>query len=164
METFGGVDVADAHHQTTVHQQWLDRHPAAVGRRMQPVPVEALGQRLDAQIGQRRVTFDADAFVPEQRPEATRVAKTQNGVVEQQVNMIVLLCRRIRRHQPQTAGHAEMEEQPAAAAGALTVQQKIFAAAQDRVHAQARKPRIEAGRNLVAQPRRTHDGADNTLL
>ncbi len=103
VEAFGGVDVANPHHQMTIHQQRLDRYVPPPRRRVQPVAVESVGQRFDAQVNQCRVTVDIGTFVPEQRPEAARIAKTQNGPSEYEIDVVVLLRRRLRRHQAQTA-------------------------------------------------------------
>jgi hypothetical protein len=72
--------------------------------------------------------FDVGTFVPEQRAEAAWVAQAQNGMLEYQVHVIVLLRWRPRRHQAQTARHAEVDQQPAAAATACAVEQQILAA------------------------------------
>jgi len=164
MEALGGIDVADADHQAAVHQQRLDRRAAPTRCRVQPVAIEIGAQGLDAEAGQQRMRLDPLTFMPEQRPETPRVTQAKNGAGEEQVEVIVRLWRRRRRHQAQAAGHPEVQDQPATAIGALAVEQQILAATADRLDAQAGEARIEAGGNRVPQSGRAHDCASDPLL
>lgn len=158
-QAFGRVDVADADDQVTVHQQGLDRCFAPAGQCIQPLAVEGRIQRFDAQHGEQRVTLDLRPLVPEHAPEAAGVAQTQDGVREQQVEMVVLSCRRTGRDQAQAARHAEVEDQPAAPLAAGKIEQQVLAAPHDGFQRQAREALRQSGRNFRAQAGRAHHRA-----
>ena len=62
---------------------------------------------------------------PHHQSETARIAQAQDQTVAQlQIDMIVLLRRRAHGHQAQAAGHAEVNDEGAAAGG----QQQILAA------------------------------------
>jgi hypothetical protein len=80
-------------------------------------------------MGEQRVAVGRTAFVPDQRAEAARVAQAQHALAEDEVDVVVLLRGAARGDQAQAARHAQVQDQPAAAMGALAIEQQVFAAA-----------------------------------
>ena len=114
-QRFVGVDVADAGHDALIEQHRLQ---TARGRRQTLAPVGGVeAERLRPQAGgrERRFNFFLGA---KQRgaAEAADVAETQLPlvVVEVEDQMRVVLCRARRRPPPSTAGHAQVDDEPAA--------------------------------------------------
>ena len=67
-------------------------------------------------------------FMPDQHAETPRIAETQDGVGKNQVHVVVLFCRHNGRYQPKAAGHAQVQNQPAAVQLAFAVEKQIFSA------------------------------------
>ena len=67
--------------------------------------------------------------VPQHRAETTRVVKAQNLLPKLPIDVIVFLWRSVFRHDAQTAGHAEVNQQRATASvRAADVDRQIFTA------------------------------------
>ena len=77
--------------------------------------------------------------------------------------MVVLLGGCSRVDQPQTAGHAKMKYQPAAARRALTIEQQELAAPGNGIDPKAGKPGGQLARQGVAQFWRSKYGAEQAL-
>jgi hypothetical protein len=108
---FAGVDVADTGDYLTVHQKRLYRNPPALRESVQPLGVEAILERLRAQIPQKRV-FEGVIPGPKGGAEASWIAETQAAAVaHNHVQVIVLLRRQFPGHNAQASGHAEMQNQ-----------------------------------------------------
>jgi hypothetical protein len=59
-------------------------------RAVQPVTIEAVGQRFNAQTGQHVMAFHLGTLVPEQGPEATGITQAENRLREHQVDVVML--------------------------------------------------------------------------
>lgn len=136
-QAFRSIDVADTDDPVAVHKKGLYRRaaPAACGE--YPVAVEFGRQRFDAEAGEQRMLGVGRRFVPEKRSEAARVAKAQHAVREDEVDVVVFLRRRVRRNEAQAAGHAQVQDEPAAAIGAGAGKEQVFAAPLDLFYTQS---------------------------
>lgn len=77
--------------------------------------------------------------------------------------MVVSLRRRARWHEAQTARHAKVQEQPAAAMNTFAIKKQILATPQDGVNAQAGQSGGEAGRDFMTEFWRADAGAGDAL-
>ena len=126
-----GVDVANAHHHAGVHEERLDGDSAAPGAHGEMAAVEVVGQGLDAEVAQQPVVIDRERL-PVQAAEAARIGQAHGtGIVELEVDVIVLGWRRTGRHHRQVSGHAEVDDQSAG----VEMHQEILGASFDGIYA-----------------------------
>ena len=148
-QAFRRVNVADADHAPRIHQKGFDRLLPAGALRDEPGRAKALGKRLDAQDAQARVYAGIGARLPGKQPETAWIAKAQAGVRKDEIDVVVRAGRRFGRHEAQTAGHAQVHDQPATCRG--KVKKQIFAAPADVGEQLARQVRADFRRYCPAQ-------------
>ena len=161
---FRRIDVADADHQRSVHQDRLDGLAAPGQRRVQPAAVELGGERLGAERGEQRVPLDVVAGVPGDEAEAARIPVAEQPIGQDEVYVVVALRWGARRDETQAAGHAEVDDQRAAPgrAGsvAAAVDQQVFGTAADGIDRAAAKEGVQPGVEFDPQPRAARDRAE----
>lgn len=100
-QAFRGVDVADTDNHMAVHDEALDRAARATGGVVQPLAVEGVAQRLDAEAGEQRAL--SAGRNPGDEAEPPRVAVAQQPVTEGDVHMVVGAGRGVRAYDAQAA-------------------------------------------------------------
>ncbi len=96
--------------------------------------------------------------MPQHRAEAARVAQAhQRAVAQHQIEVVMLIWWRVRGQDAQTAGHAQMQDQCAAAA----IHQQIFGAALERTYLLSAQQLGQVFRDRPAQAAVADDGVRN---
>ena len=145
-----------------VHQQRLDRCTTPAGDGEQPVTGEFVTKRLDTEPGEQR-RQRRRVRLPEHDTEAARVGKPEDGVGEDDVDVIVAAGRRSGRHEAQAARHAEVDDQGTVLAATATVQQQILATPAHGGDTLAGQRVNKPGRQRQAQAGGADDSAANDL-
>src|SRR5690606_4880643 len=113
-ECLARIDVADADDHLTIHDRLFDRDAPAFQRPRKIRGVELIRERFRRERREERM-LERILARPKQAAEAARVVEAQaHGVVEHEVDVIVSERRGVARHEPQTAGHAEVQDERAA--------------------------------------------------
>lgn len=111
--------------------------------------------------------IDLRPRVPQHGAEAARVTQAEDSLGENQVNMIVFLRRCSGRNQTHAAGHAQMDDQPTALAGAAVgtaaVENQVLSSPLYGLDSFAGEAFRELGRQGVAQPGSAENGLNNGL-
>ena len=113
--------------------------------------------------GDQRVLLDIRPLMPLQGAEPAGIAIADDSERKQKVDVIVFCGLGSRGNQPQTPGHAQMQDQPAATVVMCEVEQQILPAPEDGVEAQSGQSGAQSGRYGMAQFRRPDDGALDPL-
>ena len=122
---------------------------------MEPGSVEGVIKGLDPQAGEQQMFCVAG--LPQDQAEAAWVAQAQRPATEDDVQVVVLFGRMLRRHDAQASRHAQMHEQ----AAGCKAEQQVFGAALDGPQGLPCKAFAEIGGDRVAQAAVTDDdGAD----
>lgn len=148
-KAFGSIYVADADNNARVHDRWLDGGPAAAQGSCQAVAAKVAGERLDTQVGQKRVGGGV-AVDPEHGAESAGIAQAKNPVAEVDVQMVMSFRAQAWRHDTQAAGHAQVKQEMTAA----EIEQQVFAPPADVEELPAGQPFSEVCRQRVAEGRR----------
>lgn len=142
-----GVDVPDAGDNTAVHEEGLDRHPAAAGGVEEIGACQSVFQGFRPEARHKRV-LQGVAGRPQHPAETPRVMETQaprSGKEDFQV--VVFFGRRRPLAKPQVAGHPEVNEE----AADIETQDQDLAPALHLFHAPSHDERAQAFRHRPAQ-------------
>lgn len=146
------IDVSHADHDFARQQRLLYRDLAPAREPVHQRAGEGRRERLDAEAREQRMPEHVAGFtrMPQHRAEAPRIAKAQNELVEDPVDVVVLRCGRRMRHvtqHAQRAGHAKMHDEPPC----VGFEQQILAAPLDVAHHVAAQSLREIRRNRPPQ-------------
>lgn len=109
MQCFTGIDIADANDHFGIHDEIFDSQASSGRTICQPLSIEIIAQRFGAQMGQEGKIFRI-LLQPENGAEATSIIEAQGqAILEDDIDMIMRLCRCCGRQDTQFARHAQMQ-------------------------------------------------------